>query len=91
MKKNAVIGNKDTGESLTMLLSEEENGGALQLYRVFLPVHRRSPPLHYHTAFTETFSVLEGKLDMYLGRERRHRQLRPGARWIARCFVPVRS
>ena len=55
-----------------MIVSEEENGGARQLYQVRLPARRPSPPLHYHVAFTETFSVLEGALDMYLGGDRQH-------------------
>jgi len=36
------------GETLTMLVSEEENGGACQPYEVHLPPYRPSPPLHYH-------------------------------------------
>lgn len=78
MRKNAVIGNRETGETLTMLVSEEENGRAMQLYRVHLPAHRPSPPLHYHVAFTETFTAVDGTLDMYLGRERRHLLLNAG-------------
>jgi quercetin dioxygenase-like cupin family protein len=61
-----------------MIESEEGNGGAKQLYEVKLPPHRPSPPLHYHIAFTETFTVIEGTLDFYLGRERRRRLLKPG-------------
>lgn len=57
MKKNQVIRNNATGETLTMLVSEDENGGACQLYEVRLPPHRPSPPLHYHVDFTETFTV----------------------------------
>ena len=38
---------------------------------------RPSPPLHYHAAFTETFVVLEGMLDIYLGQECRHIVLKP--------------
>jgi mannose-6-phosphate isomerase-like protein (cupin superfamily) len=78
MKKDQTIGNRQTGETLTMLISEEENGGALQFYRVHLPPHRPSPPLHYHIAFTETFTAVEGTLDIYLGRKRRHVPLGPG-------------
>lgn len=77
MKPGISIRNNNTGETLTMLVSEEENGGKRQLYRVRLPPGRPSPPLHYHLAFTETFTVVEGLLDLYLGRERRHQLLRP--------------
>ena len=55
-----------------MIVSEEENRGARQLYQVRLPARRPSPPLHCHVAFTETFSVLEAALDLYLGRDRKH-------------------
>jgi mannose-6-phosphate isomerase-like protein (cupin superfamily) len=77
MKTGQTIGNHQTDETLTMLIREEENGGGQQLYRVALPPRRPSPPLHYHIAFTETFTVVEGTLDMYLGRERGHVRLKP--------------
>ncbi|MGB8769985.1 MAG: hypothetical protein WCC92_10240 [Candidatus Korobacteraceae bacterium] len=77
MKRGEVIGNKQTGETLTMLVSEDENGGSRQLYQVRLPPRRPSPPLHYHLRFTETFSVIHGALDIYLGRKRRHMVLHP--------------
>jgi len=64
--------NRITGETITMLLGENETDGIRQLYQVSLPPRRPSPPVHYHLAFTETFSALEGKLDLYLGRERKH-------------------
>lgn len=70
MKKGTVICNRETGETITMLVSEKETDGARQLYRVLLPPYRARPPLHYHVAFTETFTAIEGTLDMYLGPER---------------------
>jgi mannose-6-phosphate isomerase-like protein (cupin superfamily) len=88
VKKNAVIENRETGERLTMLVSEEENGGALQIYRVLLPAHRASPPLHYHLAFTETFTAVEGTLDMYLGWERRHLRLNAGESMTVQIYQP---
>lgn len=88
MKKNQTIGNKQTGETLTMLVSDEDNAGALQLYRVHLPPHRPSPPLHYHLAFTETFTAQEGTLDIYLGRERQHILLKPGESATAEIGQP---
>jgi mannose-6-phosphate isomerase-like protein (cupin superfamily) len=78
MKAGTTIVNKKTGETLTVLASEEDNGGARQLYQVFLPPMRPSPPLHYHIAFTETFKVVQGSLDFYLGRERKHLLLNTG-------------
>lgn len=59
MKADDTVSN--TGETLTMLVSEEDNGGVRQLYQVRLPPRRRSPPLHYHLRLTETFSVMEGR------------------------------
>jgi len=90
VKKNAVIANRETGETLTMLVSEEENGGAMQLYRVLLPPHRPNPPLHYHVVFTETFTAVEGTLDMYLGRERRHLRLNAGESMTVQLYQPHR-
>jgi len=82
MKSGRTIGNKQTGETLTMLTSEEDSGGALQYYRVHLPPHRASPPLHYHLAFKETFTCLEGALAVYLGKNlgknRKEIRLHPG-------------
>src|SRR5260370_41781324 len=77
MRSGESIRNKRTGETLTMLVSEEETGGARQLYQVLVPPKRRGPPLHYHIAFIETFTVIEGVLDMYLGQERKHVVLKP--------------
>jgi quercetin dioxygenase-like cupin family protein len=78
MKSGWTIKNKQTGETLTMLTSEEDSGGAVQYYRVNLSAHRPRPPLHYHVAFTETFTCVEGTLDMYLGRNRGHVRLHVG-------------
>jgi mannose-6-phosphate isomerase-like protein (cupin superfamily) len=88
MKKDRTIRNRQTGETLTMLVSEEDNGGTLQIYRVYLPPHRPNPPLHYHIAFTETFTAHEGSLDMYLGRERRLIVLKPGESVTAQIRQP---
>ena len=70
-----------------MIVSEAENGGARHLYQVRLPARRPSPPLHYHVAFTETFSVLEGALDLYVGRDRKHVLLNP----YQNLLVPVQE
>jgi mannose-6-phosphate isomerase-like protein (cupin superfamily) len=88
MKKGHTIGNQQTGESLTMLVSEEDNDGAFQLYRVLLPPHRASPLLHCHLAFTETFTALDGTSDMYFGRERRHVRLQSGDSVTAQIGQP---
>jgi mannose-6-phosphate isomerase-like protein (cupin superfamily) len=78
MRSGETIRNNATGETLTMLEGELESGGVRQLYEVWLPPGVAGPPLHYHLAFTETFTVVEGALDFYLGRERRRVTLRAG-------------
>jgi mannose-6-phosphate isomerase-like protein (cupin superfamily) len=78
MRSGTSIRNNLTGESLTVFVSEDDTAGARQLYEVYLPPQRPSPPRHYHLGFTETFSVLEGALDLFLDRELRHVTLHPG-------------
>jgi quercetin dioxygenase-like cupin family protein len=90
MKKNQTIRNNATGETLTMLVSDEENNGVCQIYEVFLPPHCPSPPLHYHLDFTETFTVKQGKLDFYLDRDQKHLRLQPGESVTARIRQPHR-
>lgn len=90
MKKNQIIRNNTTGETLTMLVSDEENGGACQLYEVRLPSHRPGPPLHYHVDFIETFAVKEGKLDIYVDRDQKHLLLQPGESTTAQIRQPHR-
>ena len=75
MLSGETIRNDVTGETLTML----ESGGVRQLYAVRIPPHRPSPPLHYHVAFAETFTVMEGALDFYLGLYTDHVFIRYGA------------
>jgi mannose-6-phosphate isomerase-like protein (cupin superfamily) len=84
MVNGDTIRNDGTGETLTML----ESSGMRQLYAVRIPPRRPSPPLHYHVAFTETFTVMEGALDFYLGRERRRATLGPGQRVTAEIGQP---
>jgi quercetin dioxygenase-like cupin family protein len=88
MRSGETIRNDATGETLTMLESEQENGGVRQLYAVRVPPRRPSPPLHYHVAFTETFTVMEGALDFYLGRPRQRVTLRPGQSVTAEMGQP---
>jgi quercetin dioxygenase-like cupin family protein len=90
MKKNQIIRNNATGETLTMLVSDEENGGSCQLYEVGLPPHRPSPPLHYHVDFIERFTVKEGKLDIYVDRDQKHLLLQPGESATAQIRQPHR-
>jgi quercetin dioxygenase-like cupin family protein len=77
MRAGESIGNRKTGETLTMLISEDESKGTRQLYQVRLPPRRPSPPAHYHVRFNETFTVIEGALDIFLGPEGEHIVLHP--------------
>ena len=88
MKKNQTIRNNISGETLTMLVSEQKNGGAYQLYDVHLPPHRPGPPLHYHVDFTEKFTVKQGKLNTYLGRDPKHLLLQLGESATAQIRQP---
>ena len=90
MEKNQIIKNNATGETLTMLVSDEDNGGACQLYEVFLPPHRPSPPLHYHVDFIETFTVKQGNLDIYVDRDQKRFLLQPGESATAHIRQPHR-
>ena len=88
MRNGDAIRNHVTGETLTMLEGEQESGGARQPYEVRMPGRRPSPPLHYHVAFTETFTVKEGRLDVFLGRERRRVTLAAGESATAEIGQP---
>jgi mannose-6-phosphate isomerase-like protein (cupin superfamily) len=88
MGAGETIHNHARGETLTMLEGEQESGGVRQLYAVRVPPRRPSPPLHYHVAFTERFTVMEGALDFYLGRERRRVTLAPGQSVTAEIGQP---
>jgi quercetin dioxygenase-like cupin family protein len=88
MRAGETIRNHATGETLTMLEGEQESGGVRQLYAVRVPPRRPSPPMHYHVAFTEKFTAMEGALDFYLGRERRRMTLAPGQSVTAELGQP---
>jgi hypothetical protein len=93
VKKNQVIRNNATRETLTMLVSEEDNGGACQLYEVCLPPLRPSPPLYYHVDFTETFTVKRGKLDFCQAKPRLHTSGSPidlPMNMMSRLFSPLK-
>jgi len=84
MKSHQTIGNLKTGETLTLLVSEQDNNGLYNKYEVFLPARRPSPPLHYHTDFIEIFTVIKGTLDFYLGMAEQHHRINEGESIIAK-------
>jgi quercetin dioxygenase-like cupin family protein len=87
MKVGEQIQNLNTGETLTMLEIGEGSKDSYQRYQVVLPPRRPSPPLHYHLAFTETFTVMDGTLTMYLGREKQKSTLTAGQSLTAEVGV----
>lgn len=83
-----VIENPLNGERMTFLTTGEETGGEFARVRCELPAGASGPPLHYHLTFTETFEVVEGTLDMYVGGKKHHRVLKSGDAAHAPVKVP---
>jgi hypothetical protein len=77
MKAGRTIRNNQTGGTLAMVASEEDNSGKRQLCKVFPPARPLVPALHCDVAFAKTFTVIDGALDFYLGRDREHILLKP--------------
>jgi mannose-6-phosphate isomerase-like protein (cupin superfamily) len=75
---NRTIENPLNGERVTFLTTAQETNGAFVKTAVELPPGSQGQPLHYHLTYTETFTVVEGQLDMCLGGKKHHRVLRRG-------------
>ncbi len=58
-----------TGETITILASDRDTGGAVSEVEALLPPGLAGPPRHRHRAQTETFAVQEGRLRVVLGRD----------------------
>jgi len=58
-----------TGEVVTVLRSGADTGGALFEFETVLPPGR-GPPAHLHLYERETFTVVQGRLVVRLGRDR---------------------
>lgn len=67
-----------TGESLTVLRDGRGTAGAAFEIEAVLPPRLSGPPAHRHRGESETFTVLDGELQVRVGRE--HRLLGPGDR-----------
>ena len=70
MTLERVIENPINGERTTFLVTGEETNGEFAKIKDELPAGAAGPPLHYHLAYTETFEVLEGRLDLCVGTRR---------------------
>ena len=60
-----------TGEVVHVLQTGADSGGAVFAFEAVLPPRLSGPPPHRHRLETETFSVLEGRLRVRVGAERR--------------------
>ncbi len=78
MKVNQKITHEPSGESLTLLVDGDLNGGKSSKYEMYLPPHDQGPYVHFHTKFKEIFTLREGRLDFYLGEDQRLTRLTPG-------------
>lgn len=74
------IVNPVTGDRMTVLHSSLQDDGHYAKIRFDLPPGAEGSPLHYHTSMSETFTVLEGCLEMEVGRKGNRRTLRAGER-----------
>ena len=54
------------GDTVTLVLSAADTGGAFEIYEAVSPVGGGSPP-HVHRREEETFHVLEGELEFNVG------------------------
>jgi mannose-6-phosphate isomerase-like protein (cupin superfamily) len=72
MNVGETIYNNVTGEEVTLLETNRER----TRHRFYLPPRAKGVFLHIHTTYTETFHVLEGKLDMIVADTRYPFELR---------------
>ncbi len=84
VSENPVMGTRHV-----FLVTGEETGGEYVRVKVELPPRAPGPPMHFHLAYTERFEVLEGRLDLCVGR-RNHVVLTRGEAALARLKVPHR-
>ncbi len=60
------INNPATGDHMMILQSSQTNQGYAKI-QFNLPPGAKGSPLHYHTRMSETFTVVEGELEMEVG------------------------
>ena len=80
------IENPISGERVSFLATAEETNGEYTKIRNETAAGGRGVVLHYHLAYTEEFTVLEGSLNICIGR-RNARVLRAGES----TFVPLKT
>lgn len=72
------IENPITGERMTFLITSQETDGECVKIKDELPAGSVGAPMHYHLAYTETFDVLEGRLNIFIGGIKNHLVLKSG-------------
>ena len=79
------IENPLAGERVTFLATAEETGGEYVRIRNEASAGAQGVVMHYHLAYTESFEVSEGTLDLCVGTEDNHlvlgRASPPSCRW----------
>lgn len=73
-----LIVNPVTGDRMTILQSAQTSNGAYAKFQFELPPGAKGSPFHYHTRMSETFTVLEGCLEMEVGQKGNYRTLQAG-------------
>jgi quercetin dioxygenase-like cupin family protein len=63
-----VINNPVIGEKVIYHLTSRQSNGEKTIMEVFLGP-KGGNPLHYHTRFSETFKIIEGELNVQIGKE----------------------
>ncbi|MDQ4071907.1 MAG: cupin domain-containing protein [Actinomycetota bacterium] len=77
------------GTRHTFLVTGEETAGEYVRVKTELPPRAPGPPMHFHLAYTESFEMVEGRLDLCVGR-RNHVVLTRGQSALAPLEVPHR-
>ena len=62
------IENPVIGEKITFFTTSKQSNGDKSLMGIYLSP-KGGNPLHYHKRFTETFKIIEGELNVQVGRE----------------------
>jgi len=74
------IENPVIGEKITFLTTSKQSNGDKSLMEIFLSP-KGGNPLHYHRRFSESFKIIEGELNVQVGKELKI--LKPGDKTIA--------
>jgi len=63
-----MIRNPLTTEEVTFVQTASQTNGEKGVVEILIAPRATGPPVHYHSAFTESFEVLEGELTLRVGR-----------------------